>query len=1466
MRARGLSIILALLGGLLLAVGFLTGAPKFGTPQAAAAVPQDPLEIFTFQGKVFQGEIGDESSPIPNAIIELWGANNPYPDPGSFIISTTTDPNGWYGLSVDDSLAMEYFHILENNPSGYISNGATTLSGTVQTSDWIEFAAPLTEQELSGNKFWDQESATSLGPDLQIVAAWSEGNAICYQGWNAGDEDVPEGHSSALYIDDSFAASHLVEFLVPVGETWSGCFVDVSWSCSGAVDNIAVIADHPDEVVESNETNNTWDDVWICDSTPPLFISGPQVMDTGLDYAVIGWETDEPSDSWVRYGDIAGDYHNEVGEASPTSMHEILLDGLSPSTTYHFVARSSDPSGNTATSKDLVFQTLPAPDGINPEVSLLDPGAITTTVTVTATASDNTGISKVIFLVDGEPIFTDYSWPYAFPFDPGPYLNGGYNLSAQAFDLSGQQSSDSVPVNIAKFVDAAAPTVDIIAPLNNATVSGKVDVTADLSDDTGIISARFYVDGDYRQFKPYNVSNPPTSDSVTFTWDTRGEVDDSYRLGIEVFDKDGKASVDTVDVTVLNVTPPPPPSPPWLEVVGHSVVRNGNVFVVLLSVKNTGDATARNVKILDGLHGFQPIEHKTASVDYLTEYNPAGGFAYADIRPKSDIVSGETRLFIFNAVPFLLAPNPSTPSVGYFVDLYWDSATQSGYHDYVQMPVAKTVGGDTIPQAHTKATQAADYLIVTNPYRLFAIYNPSYYQGPSVLRTQTNELLSSMAKLAFYKDGVLGYNTTNNSESLRDLVKVGGKWSSVLAPGWTSNGYLLIVGEVEIVSAWWRFFGTQYTTKGDIPFITSYTDYPYASTYGDEIRPELKIARIIGNNAYYLRRPIETAINLYEGQSGYDYNGLMKFAVSGFDKCMSGGCDKIYYKSEVNNVVKVLPGPIIGLHTPDLAVYKQGTLHITDTKSAILNTFFTNTPDQDIIFLAGHGNGGKWDAINVGDVHNQAKPFGNTNPFVFASSCDTAHYPTGISLAEAFLNRYAAAYLGAINKGACFTNHMCPHADTFFSKWNQNTAFSQALRDTKNAIGSSFFDRYWAGIYNLFGDAKFGGAGTVPSAANLFPPSSSNMPLTASGIVDIAVPNYEITRENGEDVVQIPGGQLPMLPGVPAVPSYVVIYQYQAGTHVQDVALTHRADPEIIPGLEIFTTTLALAGDVRIQPRLPLEQSEWWPEEDYEWQVFESPETTTLMLTLYPFVYDAETGVGMFYNYYEFDIQTTDSTVEITTLETDRHMYLQGETVAVNAKLRNTAPEPLDVVVRASIQQAASGESTTGLMLQTLDALEGQASFTTWWDTGVYPPGDYSVLVELLDMQGNLLDRGMESFQLGERSAEVFNLSAEPGAVDPGESVALVMDFENAGTVPLTATLVLEVQSDNSGTVEIFTMDTPELVPAESSQITRLWDTYDLPPGRYQVIGYAKYFGMATNVLDVNVTINNKIYLPVVRR
>jgi hypothetical protein len=97
------------------------------------------------------------------------------------------------------------------------------------------------------------------------------------------------------------------------------------------------------------------------------------------------------------------------------------------------------------------------------------------------------------------------------------------------------------------------------------------------------------------------------------------------------------------------------------------------------------------------------------------------------------------------------------------------------------------------------AIGAADYLIVTNPQRLFDL-NPA---------DQVNELLSTMAELAQLKTGVLGhlwpasltcpYLTDDYIESWGRHLR--GSEPGDTVGGYLSNGYLLIVGEDEIVSA-----------------------------------------------------------------------------------------------------------------------------------------------------------------------------------------------------------------------------------------------------------------------------------------------------------------------------------------------------------------------------------------------------------------------------------------------------------------------------------------------------------------------------------------------------------------------------------------------------------------------------------------------------------------------------------------
>jgi len=111
---------------------------------------------------VYDGDVLTEppaSSPIAGVRVELWCAGNPYPDKGSLLDTAQTDSGGWYSLDAPND-NCEYLHIIETDPAGYVSAGASSVSGAVQTSNWIQYTGPVSEQTLTGNKFWDLSPAT----------------------------------------------------------------------------------------------------------------------------------------------------------------------------------------------------------------------------------------------------------------------------------------------------------------------------------------------------------------------------------------------------------------------------------------------------------------------------------------------------------------------------------------------------------------------------------------------------------------------------------------------------------------------------------------------------------------------------------------------------------------------------------------------------------------------------------------------------------------------------------------------------------------------------------------------------------------------------------------------------------------------------------------------------------------------------------------------------------------------------------------------------------------------------------------------------------------------------------------------------------------------------------------------------------------------------------------------------------
>jgi predicted RNA-binding Zn-ribbon protein involved in translation (DUF1610 family) len=85
-------------------------------------------------------------------------------------------------------------------------------------------------------------------------------------------------------------------------------------------------------------------------------ITNARVEQITSNSAIVLWDTDEVSDSFVEYGENSS-YGHSSADRSYLLAHSVLLQGLAGKTQYHFRALSADPSGNMGTGADMTFTT-----------------------------------------------------------------------------------------------------------------------------------------------------------------------------------------------------------------------------------------------------------------------------------------------------------------------------------------------------------------------------------------------------------------------------------------------------------------------------------------------------------------------------------------------------------------------------------------------------------------------------------------------------------------------------------------------------------------------------------------------------------------------------------------------------------------------------------------------------------------------------------------------------------------------------------------------------------------------------------------------------------------------------------------------------------------------------------------------------------------------------------------------------
>ncbi len=263
--------------------------------------------------------------------------------------------------------------------------------------------------------------------------------------------------------------------------------------------------------------------------------------------ATITWTTNENSTSQVEYG-LTASYGSITSlDSNVVTSHSVGLSGLTPATTYHYRVASVDAAGNSASSTDQTFTTA---DTSEPSVSMTAPTAgsyVLGTITLSADASDNVGVSGVQFkrgantLVGSE----DTSSPYSIQLDTTALTDGSYSFFAVARDGDGNYATSST---VAVTVDNTAPTAgsfsftSVTATAITASSTGASDATAGLA------------------VLPYQYRNVTTN---TYSSLTAGAVtsssltpNTSYSFTVGVVDQSGNwATTTSAATTTLAATP-----------------------------------------------------------------------------------------------------------------------------------------------------------------------------------------------------------------------------------------------------------------------------------------------------------------------------------------------------------------------------------------------------------------------------------------------------------------------------------------------------------------------------------------------------------------------------------------------------------------------------------------------------------------------------------------------------------------------------------------------------------------------------------------------------------------------------------------------------------------------------------------------------------------------------------------------
>ncbi|MCU0915649.1 MAG: fibronectin type III domain-containing protein [Planctomycetes bacterium] len=736
--------------------------------------------------------------------------------------------------------------------------------------------------------FRTQVEAPKL-PDLIIDSASVQDHTIWFTVKNAGPGPAAAGHQAGLYISDRLVDATIIGRSLNPGEVLAGSFEKFYFECFDPEHTFRVTADIENRVPETDETNNSLHATVACDVAGPKITSGPFASVLSGQSASISWTTDKPCDSNVAYDDQAGVFEHRQGGTQPTMQHRIALAGLTPGMVYQFQVRSTDSQGRAAVSRPGYFRTNPKADAQRPRISNLTFVRQATKrpyYKIAASADDDTGVEMVQFFVDGLLLHTDYAAPYEATFAPGMLgmmaaeFYRPHTIEALAFDggmMSSRVAGLGEPVHDCNDVHAEfewpfpdetfyvpgtttgsdteipiqvyALTWDMRLVFSGGGVEAPPGHSGEIWDivELPVQEVRFSVNGT-------PIGTIPSRDNHLYpiTWRPVDLPLGNYVLRADAVANDTCIQTITRDIRLQR-------GAPELELT-RRVWREENAFRIELTVRNAGTVSYFCDQIRDNLDGLQALAEARDTYYVRTDLSADGRECTVDLDLFGDasatweIRPGRSISAEYLAIPVQL-PGPGATHYAIGEDPVRLTTEFLGDPWRLTRSCVRTESGRRLADEIESAIAGSDYLIVTNPDNC----QSEFFLG-------ADDVFAQMATLAYHRNGILGYALgigSGDPATVRGWILAWGagmKGSDGVAGNYLSNGYLLLVGEAEILPAWTVDVTDIVWGSDDTSDVVGYSDLPYGDTQGADNVPELITARLIGDSDAVLIQAMQAGL------------------------------------------------------------------------------------------------------------------------------------------------------------------------------------------------------------------------------------------------------------------------------------------------------------------------------------------------------------------------------------------------------------------------------------------------------------------------------------------------------------------------------------------------------------------------------------------------------------------------------